>query len=540
MTTSPLPLRLVNRVKATHARLRLENEFARLMRTASPHHGTGPKIGIATFGSGAAHFVLEALLAQALAARGAQPEFLVCDLPDLPICDERTIHSRHQERCDGCLAEKRPLLQVCGLPWKGLSAFVAAGTLSRARSTAAALAPSELTSYVERGWPIGQWLHVSASHYLRRDARGDAEETIDVRRRLLTTAIVTVEAVERWLNELTPAIVIAESGAHLVWRIAMELARSRGIPVVCREIGKGGWDSHLYALNADCMAPDLSAAWTEARGRALSPDEEGAVDRFLADLPAQTYVQRAPIVRVSPRDLRASLRLPDGAPVAVAFTNVSWDLASAGRDRAFAGQYDWLRDTIRVLAPTGAHLIIRAHPAEGGGLTREKVGEWFAAEWPEGLPHVTIIGPDDTTAARDFCAIADLTLAYNSHVAIEAAASGHAVVVAGNPHYRAHGFTIDVDSRALYAEMLQAWVEGQHLVPPSGSAVLAKRYCYLFFFRYHTAMNWTTSPLELPYRLRIRSLKELTPGRSAVVDAVCDAILHQHQLVLPRTAGARA
>jgi hypothetical protein len=533
--------RLANRVSSTLARRQLESEFASLMRTVPARgDGAGLRVGVATFGSGGWHFVLEALLAHALAARGAQPQFLVCDMPDLPICDERTIDSRHREQCDGCINEKRPLLDVCGLPWHGLSAFVAAESLARARAVSAGLTSEELSRYVERGFPIGQWLHVSACHYLRCDAQGESADRIDTRRRLLATAIVTVEAVERWLEQTRPEVVIAESGAHLVWRIAVELARRRGIPVVCREIGKGGFDTHIYSLNADCMAPDLSGAWDEAKAQALTQDEEASVDRFLEDIPQQTYVQRAPIVRSSPSALRSSLGVAADARVAVAFTNVTWDLATAGRDRAFTRQLDWLGETIRTVASTAARLIIRTHPAEASLMTRERVADVLARDWPDLSRHVTVIGSADTTAARDFCSIADLVLAYNSHVAIEAAAMGKAVVVAGDPHFRGRGFTIDIDSRTEYHGLLREWAGGRPLVAPVDSAVLAKRYCHLFFLRYHVTMNWTTSPLEPPYQLRIRSVNELAPGRNPAVDAVCDSILNQYQMVLPRAVGGRA
>ena len=273
MGMTQLPARLVRKLRSGHDQRRLLRDFTRVMRAESADLAAvdGPTVGIAAFGSGGWHFVLEALLAQALAARGARPELLMCDLPDLPICDERTVHSSHRERCDGCHHDKRSLLAASGLRWRGLSGLVDEATLSRARRTAAALADDALTAHLERGWPVGQWLHVSACHYLRCDARGDAPEKVDTRRRLLTTAIVAVEAVERWLDETRPEIVIVESGAHLVWRVAFELARGRGIPVVCREMGKGGWDHHLYALNADSMAPDLAEAWSVAKDQALSP-----------------------------------------------------------------------------------------------------------------------------------------------------------------------------------------------------------------------------------------------------------------------------
>jgi len=533
-----LPARVVRKWQFGRAQRRLLRDFTRVMQVGpTAPAASGPIIGFATFGSGGWHFVLEALLAHALAARGARPALLMCDLPDLPICDERTIHSRHRERCDGCHHDKRSLLAASGLPWRGLSSLVDDTTLSRARTTVAALADHELTAHRERGWPVGQWLHVSACHYLRCDARGDEPEKVETRRRLLTTAIVAVAAVERWLDETCPEIVVVESGAHLAWRVAFELARGRGLPVVCREMGKGGWDRHLYALNADSMAPDLTDAWANAQTQELSPDEALEVEQFLEELPQRTYRQTAAVARATPEGLRAKWGIAAGARIAVAFTNVTWDLATAGRDVGFSGVHDWLVETIRTLrGRPSVHLIVRAHPAEASVLTRERILDQLASEWPDGGPGLTLVPPEDTTSARDLCQVASLVLAYNSSVAIEAAADGHPVVVAGRPHYRGKGFTIDVSSRDDYRALLAQWADGAPTVAPNGVATLARRYAHLFFLRYHVPMGWTTSPLAPPYRLRIASRDELEPGSNAALDAVCDGILAHRQVLLPRMA----
>lgn len=538
MTTASLPSRVSRRFKWELGKLRLERDFARVMRTRPmPGAVGGPRIGIATFGSGEWHFTLEVLLAHALGIRGARPELLVCDWPELPICEERNVYSRHNERCDGCCAAKRGLLENCGLPWRGLQSLASADVLQRAREIAWSLDAAEIEAYVERGWPIGKWLHVSACHYLRCDARGQSAERIETRRRLLAAAIVTVEAVEGWLDQVQPDIVIVQSGAHLAWRITREMAAGRGIPVFCREIGKGGFDVHIYALDADCMSPDLSSEWTIMKDAPLTIEEEAAVDRFLSQLPERTYPQTRPITRRTPEQLRAALGIAANQRVAVAFTNVPWDLATADRDRAFDGLFDWLNTTLEALEGTAAHLIVRCHPAEAAVSTRERVDHWLEARWhgrtPEG---VTVLPPEDGVAAADVCAIASAVLTYNSHVAIEAAAAGHAVVVAGAPHFAGHGFTIDVESRASYIRWLRSWSEGQAPAPPPNASALARRYSHLFFLRYHVPMRWTTSPFDPPFALRIQSLAELAPGHNPAVDAVCDGILNRRQVVLSRAA----
>jgi hypothetical protein len=283
------------------------------------------------------------------------------------------------------------------------------------------------------------------------------------------------------------------------------------------------------------MAPDLTDAWANAQTQELSPDEALEVEQFLEELPQRTYRQTAAVARATPEDLRAKWGIAAGARIAVAFTNVTWDLATAGRDVGFSGVRDWLIETIRTLqGHPSVHLIVRAHPAEASVLTRERILDQLTAEWPDNLAGVTLLPPEDPTAARDLCQVAGLVLAYNSSVAIEAAAEGHPVLVAGRPHYRGKGFTIDVSSREEYRARLAQWADGATVAAPDCAAALARRYAHLFFLRYHVPMGWTTSPLEPPYRLRITSRHELEPGSNAVLDAVCDGILGHRQVVLPR------
>jgi hypothetical protein len=536
-----VPSRLSRRLSAGRARRQLVQAIDRAVGGRAANAGTGPRVGFATFGSGCWHLGLEVLLAHALALRGARPELLVCDLPDLPVCDERTIDSRDTERCAGCIDDKRALLDAAGIPWRGTSAFVTDDALARARGAVAAIDDGELEATTVRGWPIGQWLHVSACHYLRCDARGESAEKMAARRRLLASAMVTVEAVERWLDEARPDIVIAESGAHFMWRIALELARARGIPVVCREMGKGGWDRHIYALNADAMSPDLGEEWSQARREPLSATEEAEVDSFLDQLPAATYLERTAPVRQPAEVLRRALGISADARVAVAFTNVTWDLATAGRDVAHIGVHDWIRETIQALAGQPlVHLIVRAHPAEASVHTRERILDQVRREWPSGLPRVTLMEPESGIAASGLVSLAELVLVYNSTAGIEAAIGNRPVVLCGAPHYRGKGFTIDVESRTGYARMLAAWARGTSLAAPEGAVALARRYLHLFFLRYHVTMGWTTSPLEPPYRLLLGSLDELRPGENPALDLVCDGILNRRQIVRPRAGVAEA
>src|SRR5438045_4770023 len=103
-------------------------QFRALMATrppAPPALGLpAVRVGIASFGAGANHLVVDCLLAHALQRRGAVCQLILCDLPELPGCDERFVGAANNRRCQGdCISAKLPFLEVCGLDWVRLSGF---------------------------------------------------------------------------------------------------------------------------------------------------------------------------------------------------------------------------------------------------------------------------------------------------------------------------------------------------------------------------------------------------------------------------------
>jgi hypothetical protein len=539
---SGLPDRLLRGLGGRLANRQLERDFEILMRTSAKAYlarqtaENAPKVVFATFGSGNWHLVLEMLLAHALSLRGASPELLLCDLPTLPVCDERTVLARDVDLCFGCLAPKQKLLQASKLPWRGMTAFLTSDSLTKAKTIVADLKDEQLEDYKHGQWPIGRWVHVSGCHFLRCDARGNNPEKVSVRRRFLTSAIVVTEAVERWLDEVQPDILIAESGAHFMWRIAFELARARGIRVVCREIGKGGLDSHIYSLNSLSMFHNWSDIWTEARQEDLSPVENERLDAYLGSLVEKTYDNKTNDLPMPDAEgISEEFGLDPNRKTAVLFTNVTWDLTTAGRDVGFDGLLDWILETISLIENLpDAQLVIRAHPAENHVLTREHILDRIHERYPNLPQNVYLIPPEKQMAARGLYELASLVLAYCSTTGIEAAIYRKPVLLGGDPHYRGKGFTIDLQSRQEYADLLQQWAAGGLDWPSQEASELAKRYFHLFFLRYHIPMGWTTSPLEPPFKLKLKDLAELLPNRNVSLDVVCSGILNGHEIILPR------
>ena len=507
-------------------------------RPAAAPDSTGPRVGLACFGAGANHLVVDCLLAHALQLRGAVCQLLVCDLPDLPGCDERLAETENNHRCAGCITPKLPFLEAGCLDWVGLSSFLEnpRATLKMAADLVAACPDEQLTRFEYQGWKVGEWLGSSVASFLRSDSHGMHPEVLAARRRYLITGIVAVIVSSRWIETWRPDIVIVISGRHILWRAAREVAQARGVKVVCREMFNEAFDCHIYAVNSSCEDPAIPKAWAQARERPLSAEQEQLVDGYLKGLPAYArQVDRDPELEARASHIRADLGLTSARRLIVLFTNVTWDLFVAERDSAFDGQMQWIAATLDFIRRhPELDLVVRAHPAEivPKFRTRGRIVRHIEEAFSPLPPNVRLIGPESTISSDALRALASLNLVYCASVGLEAVIAGQPVLICGNPYYARKGFTIDVESPAHYEKLRESHAAGRTPPPPPGSVQLARRFLYLFRFRYGMRMGLTSDHVR-GTALKIRSFESLQPGASLPLDTACDGILHHDEILLP-------
>ena len=253
----------------------------RTLRPSASRTGS-VRIGIASFGAGANHLVVDCLLAHALQRRGAVCQLLLCDLPDLPGCDERFVGSANNRRCQGdCISAKLPFLEVCGLDWVRLSGFLEDpdATLKMAADLVASCPDGELTRFEYEGWKLGEWLGSSVASFLRSDSHGMDPEVIEARRRYLISGLVALIGSRRWIETWQPDILMVISGRHIFWRAAREIAQARGIKVVSREMFIESFDCHIYAVNSSCEDPTMPNAWAAGSRDSSHPRTRKGIGR---------------------------------------------------------------------------------------------------------------------------------------------------------------------------------------------------------------------------------------------------------------------
>jgi hypothetical protein len=171
-------------------------------------------------------------------------------------------------------------------------------------------------------------------------------------------------------------------------------------------------------------------------------------------------------------------------------------------------------------------LLIRVHPAEARGaiVSRQRVADELAAEFPELPANVFVAGPEEEVSTYAACAASDAAIIYGTKMGVELATLGMHVIVAGEAWIRGKGLTHDAHSKPHYFELLAKLPFGETMPRPDRERAL--RYAYHFFFR-----RMMPLPFLQPngkgsmFDIAIESLDDLAPGKHPALDAICEGIL---------------
>jgi hypothetical protein len=495
----------------------------RLARTSvDPGDDAAVRVAILSPRDWAAHVQWESMIAHALRLRGAHVEIITCG-GGLEICDRVNTWEGPPVPCATCTRYVHGSVDAHGLPrlairdgWLDEDDLDEWPELDR-------LSLGELTDVVAEGLPLGRLVDIPVKWFLMGSGATDDPLTPLTTRRFLRSARRVARGLAAALDEARPQVMLLLNGLFFFESIAWELCRQRGIEVVTYERGFIK-DTLLFRREAPAGLGEITHLWAQWAELPLTATEERTLSEYLAD----RQLGRRTIDRFWDG---ASFEAPDrtrSGRRAVLFTNLTWDTAVIGQERAFVSIRDWVAHAVTFFERRpDDELVIRIHPAEvklAGKQTREPLGDFLAERFPTLPPNVRVIAADDPTSSYPLMESSDVGLVYTSTSGLELALAGTPVIVAGRTHYQGKGFTIDVDDAAGFDAALE-----RVLADPVGSRPdvdLARRYAYLFWFRVPVDAPGVEEHIPGLARLTVSSAEELAPGRSAAADRICDGILN--------------
>ena len=495
-----------------------EHRAARRLRDRIPvgESANGPRILMLTPRDWAAHVQYESMIGQSLRLRGAHVTVLGCG-GGLEICDRANTHEAPPMPCLSCERYCRDAAAAHGFDRVTLRDLWSDGD-DGSWPELDELSVDDLLDASSEGLPLGQLVDIPVKWFLcAADQHGDplAART---RRAFLRSARRVARAVHAALDQIQPDTVLVTNGLFMFEAVMWAACRARGIDVVTYERAFRK-ETLVFHRGAPAGHYEFESAWSDAN-RALSVSEEGELDRYLEDRRAgrafdQHWDWRPP-----------SLPATEGR-TAVMFTNITWDSAVIGRDRAFKSIEKWVSATIAWFGDAPEHtLIVRIHPSEialPGKRSRDSLFDYIRREHPDLPANVVVIPPDDASSSYPLMDECDLGLVYTSTTGLELALNGKPVIVTGIPHYRDKGFTIDVNSASEYRDALSGLLSGE--VASGVDVELARRYAHFFFFRAPIAAPGVIEPIPGLARVTIEDPARLEPGVDPELDRICDGIL---------------
>jgi hypothetical protein len=482
------------------------------------------------------HLLWEVTLAYALRQRGHNVKFAACGgLPDCGVAPARM--ERMQITCEECRKFTTIMLpQTFRLQGEFFQESLTAEDKGAIEAWVMAIPSAELQTACYRGLPLGEWVWpdmISYWHSLEPDL--SRPQIADTYRNYLRGAAEAATALPRVYDAFQPDVLVTLNGTFFLHRVAVELAKARGVRVVTHE---RGWRNDTVVFNAEAFVNDISQyrqQWGHWKDVPLTTEELHAVEKLLTQRRRglnMNWVGFSP----SPQDIRAvreAANLPD-KPIALLCTSSDCEGSLYDRERNVP-QMEWIEQTIDWFRAHPEYtLVIRVHPNE---LEHAKVDDRLLRRYEMlsfGLPeNVRLILPEEQVSTYSLMDIASVGLVYGSTAGLEMACQGIPVIHAGIGIYKNAGFTHELTSLEQLPDLM-ARVMTLSRDPET------KRRAYRFVSRIFHSLCVPIRGVKVgndfvSATLTYDSVAELAPGRDTDLDRTAAYILGEGELYPPPT-----
>lgn len=482
------------------------------------------------------------LLSQALTLRGATIIPLICGRAQEGECNvfggiwggmtgaQEHDRNRCLINCRTCLEADRKLwLEWTGIEPVAISAYITNDRREKARNLVSKLDLSNYRSIVHDGMPIGRW----ASDVIRNNHMVGDDSLVpnlpDQVRNFFLNILLLFEGCLQAIEDIRPDVIVSNDSYYYQWAILEELARRQKIPFYSHWQGgrRMGW---CYAFNEPSMELNLTHHWTSFRDTVMTTVDERIVDEFLEARPSGDTMTLNTADPTKNSEYHAVEEIDYSKPTVLLAANVIWDLAALNREIQFDGMIDWVCRTIDFFSGhPDWQLIVKPHPGELNQslpATRQLLAVEIGKRIPMLPSNVVICSPLTTLSVYDIIPHVKFGLVFTSTVGLEMACKGMAVVTGGTSVYHGKGFTIDPPTAQDYFETLcRLMNEPERIKPSMERAALARKFLYLYMFRYYASLNLFDHSFSDHPTLLIHDAQEIMPGANDVLDYICDSIL---------------
>lgn len=491
------------------------------------------------------HTGVEAVLAHAAKFRGAEVRFLLCSA-DLPECDifrprmgrRDDAKSRPKLACAACQAQQAVDLHRFGLSYDWLGSYIPRQERLKIDAWAAALAVDELLEATWKGQPVGLWAQSTAfNHFRLSRVELTNPEVVETLRRCIIGAARSWEGLTVAFDEFDPHVLLTFNGRFVGNRVAIDVARDRGVRFLTHERGarKG---TMLLVENTGLHETTLyDEAWRDWHSVPLTGREARDTAGWFADRRVGKNLNWKPFSPPPEEEgaLRASLGL-DARPVVTCFTTSDdeWLLYPDRRQGPWPDSLRWPADTVQAARDNpDLQWVIRFHPNLINFGTNEQAYTQAKRLKEEAPENCVIVLPEDAVSSYTLGDLSDAIVVYGSTIGVEFAARGRSVVSASRGWYGLTSFVTPVPDVSSYAQTVR-----DAIARPDSFRVA--RWAH----RFYCATGRTTA-IPFPWvketngargAFTVAGPEAFRPGVSAGVDRLARILLEGEPVTLPPSA----
>lgn len=492
----------------------------------------------------ALHGMWEITILHALKLRGADVKYVLCDgvYSDCDMFWAATNPRGPQSRCNECMAEVTKLVQNMGMQFEWLSQYLKPDEIEKARTWSNNLNVKDYMAAKYHDWEIGEWVKSSVnSHFRISDLDLNIQYVREGYQSYLYSGLVASFALSRLLDEYKPNVVFQFNGRQSSTRVMFEIAKKRGLYVVCHERGMQSESISLFTDSIMSLTP-IKKLWKEWGQIPLTRDQLENIHQHMVN---RQYGKNLNWKTFSPspqdyKELRRKLGFSDDRPLWVFFTSSDDELADAPDWKGvFDNQLTCIKKTVRyVERHPELDLVVRVHPNTGGkkatgsNIKQLQELEQLLLELP---PNVKMVMPEDPISSYSLMDIATLGLIYSSTVGLEMACKGKHIIVTSGSYVSDLPFVQTVKSIESYEKILDRMLALPLMAESIEIKRMAFRFAYSLFFRMNIPFPLVKMPDPHTGVLDYESLDALLPGRDPNLDRICRIILEKEPICPPPT-----
>ncbi|MBT5241450.1 MAG: hypothetical protein HOL61_12800 [Rhodospirillaceae bacterium] len=419
------------------------------------------------------------------------------------------------------------------MPFRWLGRWLSTEDFEAAGRWVAKLEPSEYPTAKFGDWSIGAWVQSSVRTELRCNVFDMADpKTTSTYASYLYSGALAALGLDRLFEEEKPDAQLLFNGRMAPTRIALELAKQRGIRTLCEERSAVAGNLILFD-NVNCLDIEhVDQLWDEWKDIPLKPNEIKDIANVLEDRRSGGggEVSIFSASRQPTDEIYNALSLDQNKPLWVLFSSSEDEIADkAGISSIFPTQTDWIEATVNYArSHPDIQLVIRVHPNVGGskalGDNTEDMA-YFEALATSAPDNIRVVQPGDTTSSYSLAEMCDLALVWYSTIAIETATLGRRVIRAGGFLLENRDFIYAPDTPTTYPSLLDQMRKEATQEELLRIAIGAWRFAYIWYLRRTIPFPLVAQPEWYKGEMAWNDPQELVPGFDSNLDRICEIFM---------------